>query len=48
MICNWKHLTDSNMPIYTQSERITKEVCKKHRRVQQKFKAIILEVLVDQ
>lgn len=48
MICNWKHLTDSNMPIYAQSECITKKVCKKHRRIQQKFKAIIPEILVDQ
>jgi hypothetical protein len=48
MICSWKHLTDSNMPIYTQSECTTNEVYKKHRRVQQKFKVIILEVLVDQ
>jgi len=39
---------DSNMPIYAHSERITKKVCKKHRCIQQKFKVIILEVLVDQ
>jgi hypothetical protein len=48
MICNWRHLTGSNMPIYAQSERITKEVCKKKGCIQQKFKVIILEVLMDQ